>query len=49
MKRETEARFLAEAGKTPHGPIKLGEWIEKKKPSNRDRMIYTLEGEFATR
>lgn len=48
MKRETEARFLTEAAKTPHRPIRLGEWIEKKNPGNRDRMIYTLEGEFAT-
>ena len=49
MKRETEARFLAETAKTRHTPIKLGEWIEKKEPSNRDRMIYTLDGEFAPR
>lgn len=49
MKRETEARFLAETAKTPHKPVKLGEWIEKKTPSRRDRMIYTLDGEFSPR
>ena len=47
MKRETEAAFLDGVQKTGRTPHKLGEWIEKKSPSDRDRMIYTLENEFA--
>lgn len=46
MKREIEAQFLTETAKSSRTPIKLGEWIEKKKQSNRDRMIYTLKDEF---
>lgn len=46
MKRETEQAFLVELNKSNIDPIKLGEWIENTKPSNRDRMIYTLNGEF---
>ena len=46
MKREVEPKFLAEPSIGRRGAVKLGEWIEKDKPSARDRMIYTLVGEF---
>ena len=46
MKREIESQFLDEIAKSSHMPIKLGEWIEKKNPGSRDRMIYTLKDEF---
>ena len=46
MKRDTEQSFLAELIKSNITPVKLGEWQEKTKPSDRDRMIYTLDGEF---
>lgn len=49
MKREVEARFLSESSKMAQQPIKLGEWMEGKKPSSRDRMIYTLTNEFTSR
>ena len=46
MKRDSEQAFLAELDKSEINAVKLGEWLEKPKPSNRDRMIYTLDGEF---
>jgi 4-amino-4-deoxy-L-arabinose transferase-like glycosyltransferase len=46
MKRESEQAFLNELAKSDTNPFKLGEWQEKSKPSERDRMIYTLEHEF---
>ena len=49
MKREMEQAFLAGVQASGRTPRKLGEWIEKEKPSDRDRMIYTLDNEFATR
>jgi hypothetical protein len=47
MKREIETRFVDETAKAGITPIKLGEWIEDKKPGARDRMLYVLPGEFA--
>ncbi len=44
MKRDMEPRFLSEA--SVHSPIRLGEWIEGEKPGPRDRLIYSLPGEF---
>lgn len=44
MKRDMEPRFLSEA--SAHSPIRLGEWIEGEKPGPRDRLIYSLPGEF---
>ncbi|MFZ9347837.1 MAG: ArnT family glycosyltransferase [Arenimonas sp.] len=46
MKREIETRFVDETAKAGITPIKLGEWIEDKKPGARDRMLYVLPGEF---
>ncbi len=46
FKREIEAQFLAVLKSQSVQPVKLGEWQEGKKPSARDRMIYTLENEF---
>nr|MBP7881782.1 hypothetical protein [Candidatus Methylopumilus sp.] len=48
MQRETEQKFLNELNNKNIRPIKLGEWIEKSKPSKRDRMIYTLKDEFTS-
>ena len=46
FKREIEQRFLREGAAAGIAPRKLGEWIEGRKPGPRDRMIYTLPGEF---
>lgn len=46
LKREIEQRFLHESAAAGIAPRKLGEWIEGRKPGPRDRMIYTLPGEF---
>jgi 4-amino-4-deoxy-L-arabinose transferase len=46
FKREIEHTFLTEVAKTNRTTIKLGEWIEGDKPGLRDRMVYTLDGEF---
>lgn len=46
FKREIEAAFLAEIVKSDRKAVKLGEWIEGDRPGLRDRMVYTLDGEF---
>lgn len=46
FKRATEPGFLSVAGTAARRPIRLGEWIEGEKPGQRDRIIYTLDGEF---
>lgn len=46
FKRGTEPQFLADAKAESRQPIRLGEWVEGKKPGPRDRLIYTLAGEF---
>ena len=46
MKRESEALFLAETASAGYRPVKLGEWQERITDAQRDRMIYTLQGEF---
>jgi hypothetical protein len=46
LKREIEERFVGEVAQAGITPEKRGEWIEGKKPSPRDRMLYVLPGEF---
>ena len=46
MKREAAARFSSGVEAAGLEAIRLGEWHEPGKPASRNRVLYTLEGEF---